>query len=47
LIMPFEPERTAVKWPYSGPCVRIHAGLEHVQDLLQDLEEGFKRLNAQ
>ena len=46
LIMPFEPERTAVKWPYPGPCVRIHAGLENVQDLLRDLEQGFKRLNA-
>lgn len=46
LIMPFNPERTAVKWPHEGPCVRIHAGLENVKDLIADLEHGFDRLNA-
>ncbi|HKO88121.1 MAG TPA: cystathionine beta-lyase [Burkholderiales bacterium] len=46
LIMPFEPERTVVQWPYKGTCVRLHAGLEHVEDLRKDLEEGFKRLKA-
>ncbi|MFZ1990029.1 MAG: cystathionine beta-lyase, partial [Alphaproteobacteria bacterium] len=35
--------RTATKWVGPGPLVRVHAGLEHVDDLLADLEGGFKR----
>jgi cystathionine beta-lyase len=48
LIVPFDPKevRTATSWPYSGPCFRIHAGLEHVDDLIADLEQGFRRLRA-
>ena len=46
LIMPFDPRetRTATQWPHKGPCFRIHAGLENVEDLIADLEAGFKRL---
>lgn len=46
LAMPMHPEkcRTATKWPYPGPCLRIHAGLEHPDDLIADLDEGFRRL---
>jgi cystathionine beta-lyase len=46
LIMPTRPEelRTATKWPYPGPCFRIHAGLEDPDDLLADLSAGFARL---
>ena len=48
LIVPFDPResRTASKWPHQGPCFRIHAGLESVDDLITDLEAGFKRLRA-
>ena len=48
LIVPFDPRetRTATQWPHRGPCFRIHAGLENVEDLIADLEEGFKRLRA-
>src|SRR2546430_4835359 len=48
LILPFDPAelRTATKWPHKGPCFRIHAGLENVEDLIADLEGGFKRLRA-
>ena len=46
LIIPFEPERTATRWPYAGPCVRIHAGLENIDDLIADLQQGFGRMNA-
>jgi len=48
LILPFDPAqiRTATKWPYKGPCFRIHAGLEAVEDLIEDLEAGFRRLRA-
>jgi cystathionine beta-lyase len=46
LIMPTHPEelRTATKWPYPGPCFRIHAGLEDPDDLAADLAAGFARL---
>ena len=46
LAMPMRPEecRTATKWSHPGPCFRIHAGLEHPDDLIADLEAGFRRL---
>lgn len=48
LIMPFDPReaRTATRWPHAGPCFRIHAGLENVEDLIADLDAGFKRLRS-
>ena len=47
LIMPFNPSpiRKVSRWPYAGPAFRIHAGLEHIDDLIADLEAGFVRLN--
>ncbi|MGB1548137.1 MAG: cystathionine beta-lyase [Alphaproteobacteria bacterium] len=47
LILPFYPEslRTATQWQ-GGPCLRIHAGLEDAEDLIRDLDEGFKRMRA-
>ena len=46
LIVPFDPReaRTATRWTHKGPCFRIHAGLEHVDDLIADLDAGFRRL---
>ncbi|SNY59727.1 cystathionine beta-lyase [Arsukibacterium tuosuense] len=35
--------RTASSWPYSGPLIRLHIGLEHVDDLLADLTAAFER----
>ena len=48
LIVPFDPRetRSATKWPHKGPCFRIHAGLENVEDLIADLETGFERLRS-
>jgi cysteine-S-conjugate beta-lyase len=48
LIMPTHPEevRSATRWTPSGPCFRIHAGLEHPDDLTADLAAGFARLRA-
>lgn len=48
LIVPVQLEklRTATKWPYEGTLVRIHIGLEDVDDLIADLDAGFKRLAA-
>ena len=37
--------RTATKWPYQHPLVRLHVGLEDVDDLIEDLEKGFQRFN--
>jgi cystathionine beta-lyase len=38
--------RTATKWPYQGPCLRLHAGLEAPEDLIADLDAAFARLRA-
>lgn len=48
LIVPFDPReaRTATQWPHKGPCFRVHAGLESVDDLIEDLNAGFGRLRA-
>lgn len=45
LILPTRPAelRTATKWD-TGPCLRVHAGLEAVEDLIADFEAGFNRL---
>ncbi len=47
LILPTDPApiRTATTWD-EGPTIRIHAGLEDAQDLLDDLERGLERLNS-
>ncbi|MGD1877567.1 MAG: cystathionine beta-lyase [Kiloniellaceae bacterium] len=36
--------RSATRWDPPGPTLRIHAGLEHADDLIADLEAGFARL---
>jgi len=36
--------RSAQKWEAPGPSLRIHVGLEDVEDLIADLEAGFERL---
>lgn len=48
LAIPIDPakHRTATEWPHCGPAIRIHAGLEDVDDLIADVEKGLERLNA-
>jgi cysteine-S-conjugate beta-lyase len=48
LIIPFDPKgaRQATDWVEAGACLRIHAGQEAIEDLIDDLDKGFKRLNA-
>jgi cysteine-S-conjugate beta-lyase len=48
LILPFDPSayRTATTWREQGPALRLHVGLEDVDDLKADLEAGFARLAA-
>lgn len=42
LVLPFSPAgRTTTQWPYPGPGVRMHIGLEDPADLMEDLEQGF------
>ncbi|MCZ6885968.1 MAG: PLP-dependent transferase, partial [Alphaproteobacteria bacterium] len=48
LILPADPSsfRTASPWQAEGNLIRLHAGLEDVNDLIADLEAGLKRLTA-
>ena len=38
--------RSATKWPGPGPILRLHIGLENIDDLKADLDAGFARFNA-
>jgi cystathionine beta-lyase len=47
IVMTYPAElRTATKWTAAGPSLRIHVGLEAPDDLIADLEAGFKRLQS-
>ena len=48
LAIPFDcaPIRTATKWAPGGPTVRIHIGLEEIDDLIGDLQRGFAAFAA-
>src|SRR6478609_4692028 len=48
LVIPFDCDayRTATKWSPGGPTLRLHIGLESVDDLKSDLDRGFAALKA-
>lgn len=48
LVLPVNPAaiRTASRWEAAGPTLRLHAGLEQIDDLIADLSDGFARLAA-
>jgi cystathionine beta-lyase len=48
LAIPFDCNeyRTATRWSPGGPTLRIHIGLENVEDLQADLARGFAAFNA-
>jgi cysteine-S-conjugate beta-lyase len=48
LIIPFDCTgyRTATPWAPGGPTLRLHIGLENVEDLMADLTNGFEALRA-
>jgi cystathionine beta-lyase len=48
LVLPFDANevRSVTRWPYAGPCFRVHAGLEAAEDLIADMAAGFSRLRA-
>ncbi len=48
LAIPFDCSdyRSATKWAPGGPTMRLHIGLENVEDLKADLDRGFAAFNA-
>jgi len=48
LVIPFDCSsyRSATKWTPGGPTLRLHIGLENVEDLKADLDRGFAAFNA-
>jgi cystathionine beta-lyase len=48
LVLPFDctAYRTATKPGFAGPTIRLHIGLEDLEDLKEDLDAGFARLRA-
>jgi cysteine-S-conjugate beta-lyase len=48
LVLRIRPQqiRTACPWRAPGTLLRLHIGLEAVEDLIEDLSAGFARLNA-
>jgi len=48
LVIPFDCDsyRTATKWAPGGPTLRLHIGLENVDDLKTDLDRGFAAFSA-
>ncbi len=48
LVIPFDcaSYRTATAWTPQGPTLRLHIGLEDVEDLKADLDRGFAAFNA-
>ncbi len=48
LVIPFDCSdyRSVTKWSPGGPTLRLHIGLENVEDLKADLDRGFAAFNA-
>ena len=46
LIVPVRPERTARPWREPGFLLRLHVGLEAVEDLIADLDAGLARVGV-
>jgi cystathionine beta-lyase len=48
LVIPFDCTRyrTVTRWAPGGPALRFHIGLEDTDDLIADLERGFKAMAA-
>ncbi|MDN2582673.1 cystathionine beta-lyase [Aquibium sp. ELW1220] len=47
LVLPVHPEtRQIARWDGKGPVLRLHVGLEAVEDLRDDLAEGLARLRS-
>jgi len=46
LLIPADPERSVAPCPHTGRLLRISAGLEDPDDLIEDLDRGFAALRA-
>ena len=48
LLVPTYPStlRSTTQWDAPGPSLRLHAGIENVDDLIRDLEKGLDRMRA-
>lgn len=46
LLIPCHPDRSVAPLPTAGLLMRISAGLEDAEDLIDDLQDGFSRLRA-
>jgi cystathionine beta-lyase len=48
LIVPCDPQivRSVIPWEAEGPLLRVSLGLESVEDLIEDLTQGFARLRS-
>ena len=46
LVVPADPVRTNVTAPRAGSLVRLHVGLEHPDDLIEDLAQGLSRFDG-
>lgn len=49
LVLPSDPTaiRTAVPWSEEGHLVRLHAGLEDIDDLINDVKQALERMNTE
>lgn len=47
LAVPFQAKRDCARWPFDGPGIRMHVGLEDPQDLIDDLERAFSFMRAE
>ena len=46
LVMPIDPPRTTTRYPYANAGIRLHVGLEDLDDLKADLEHAFTLTNS-
>ena len=44
LCVPYRMQHMRKQWPYKGQLVRFNVGLEHVDDLIADIEQAFGKL---
>jgi len=49
LVLPCEPEitRSVRPCPYNGRLLRVHAGLENIEDLISDMKDAFAFAGSQ
>ncbi|MNI99157.1 Cystathionine beta-lyase [compost metagenome] len=46
LAVPYRMQHMRSNWPHQGQLVRLNIGLEDPQDLIADIEQAFKAMQA-